>query len=93
LRGDDKIIPLYVCNKPDMVRFPDRIGLKHRFHLDRSGGLVWGIDGSKANEGIDAGVYSYGTRKRLTSVFGSTPWYFRLMCMLFRLVQQNIDRD
>jgi len=87
------MIPLYVYNKPDMVRFPDRIGLKHRFHLDRSGGLVWCTDGSKANEGIGAGGYSYGTRKRLTLVFGSMPWYSRLMCMPFRHMQQNIDRD
>jgi hypothetical protein len=83
------MIPLYVCNKPDMVRFPDRIGLKHRFHLNRSGGLVWCTDGSKAN----AGVYSYGIRMRLSLVFGSMPWYSRLMYMPFRLVQQNIDRD
>jgi len=87
------MIPLYVCNKTDMVRFPDRIGLKRSFHLDRSGGLVWCTDDSKANEGISAGVCSYGTRKRLTSVFGSMPWYSRLMCMPFRHVQQNVDRD
>ena len=67
------MIPMYVCKKPDMVRIPDRIGLKHRFHLDRSGGLVWCTDVSKANESIGDGVYSYGIRKRLTSVFGSTP--------------------
>jgi len=87
------MIPLCVCNKPDIVRFPDRIGLKNMSHLNRSGGLVWCVDGSKANEGIGAGVYSYGTRKRLSLVFGSTPWYSRLMCMPFRLVQLNIDRD
>jgi hypothetical protein len=69
------------------MRFPDGMGLKHKFYLDISGGLVWYTDGSKANEGIGAGVYKYGTRKKLTLVFGSMPRYPRLMCMPLRYVQ------
>jgi hypothetical protein len=46
-----------------MVRFPDKCEQQFGLNSDNKGGLVWHTDGSKTNEGIAAGVYSWGSRR------------------------------
>jgi hypothetical protein len=48
-----------------MARFPDRREWENGFQLERNGKLIWHMDGYKTNEGTEAGVYEYGSGKRL----------------------------
>jgi hypothetical protein len=68
--GPDKMIPRHVYDKPFMIIFPDRSQWKEGFQPDRKGGLIWYTDGSKTNKGTGAGVYCYGTRRKLSFSLG-----------------------
>jgi hypothetical protein len=68
--GSDKMIPRHVYDKPFMNEFPDRSKWKDGLQPDRKGGLIWYTDGSKTNKGTGAGVYYYGTRRKLTFSLG-----------------------
>jgi hypothetical protein len=78
--GSDKMIPRNAYEKPFMIRIPDRSEWKEGFEPDRKGGLIWNTDGSKTNKGTGAGVYCYGTRRRLSSALGITQLYSRQKC-------------
>jgi hypothetical protein len=54
-----KMIPRYVFNKPFMVQFPDRGELESGFQPNLEHRF-------KTNEGNGAGVYGYGTRRKLS---------------------------
>jgi ribonuclease HI len=45
-------------------------GWKEAFQPDRKGGLIWYTDGSKTNKGTGAGVYCYGTGRKLSFSLG-----------------------
>jgi hypothetical protein len=65
--GSNKMMLRHVYDKHFMIRFPDRSGWKEGFQPDRRGGLIWFTDGSeKTNKGTEAGVYCYGTGRKLS---------------------------
>jgi ribonuclease HI len=63
LMGTDGMIPRYVFHKPFKVYLPSRHKWQNEFNPDNKGGLVWHMDGSKTNEGTDARVYKWGSRR------------------------------
>jgi ribonuclease HI len=75
--GADEIIPRHVYDGPFTVRFPDRNEWKDGFQPNRKGGLVWDTDDSKTNKGTGAGVYGYGTRKKLSLSLGKYTTLFQ----------------
>jgi hypothetical protein len=60
--GTDKMILTHVCNKLSMVIFPDRNDWESVFQPDRNVKMVW----FRENGGTWAGVYGYGTRRKLS---------------------------
>jgi hypothetical protein len=68
-----------------MVKFPDKCEWLNSFKPNIREGLVWYMDSSKSNEGIDAWVYRWGSRRRCSFSLGSTP-YSRLKYMPLRHV-------
>jgi ribonuclease HI len=60
------MIPRGVYDKPFTIRFPDRSEWKEVFQHNRKGGLIRYADGSKTNKGTGAGVYCYGTGRKLS---------------------------
>jgi hypothetical protein len=61
--GSDKMLPRYAYHKPFEVKFCDKFEWQNRFNPDNKGGLVWYMDGSKANKGTGAGMYRWGARR------------------------------
>ena len=64
---------------PFTVKFPDKCEWQNGFKPNTKGGLLWYVDRYKINEGIDAWVYRWGSRRHKFSL-GSTP-YSRLIYM------------
>jgi hypothetical protein len=58
--GSDKIIPRCEFHKKFTVTLPDRDEWNRGMVPLKKGGLMWYTDGSKINEGTEAGVYSHG---------------------------------
>jgi len=68
-----------------MVKFPDKCEWQNGFKPNIKGSLIWYMGRSKTNEGIDAWVCRWGSRRRHNFSLGSTP-YSRLKYMPFRHV-------
>jgi hypothetical protein len=69
--GSHKMIQRQVNDKALMIKISDRNEWKEGFQPDRKGGLIWYTDGSKTKkEGTGAGVYCYGTRRKLCFSLG-----------------------
>jgi hypothetical protein len=54
-----------------------RYGWIEGIKTDRKGGIIWYTDGSATSEGTGAGVYSYGTRQKLSFLFGQYTTVFQ----------------
>jgi hypothetical protein len=90
----NKMILRHVCDKPFMIRFPDRSEWKDGFQSNRKGGLIWHTDGSKTNKGTGAGVYGYGRRQKLSFSIGNYITVFRAEVYAIRVCAvENLDRD
>jgi hypothetical protein len=92
--GTDKMILRNVYEKPFTIRIPDRSEWKEGFEPDRKGGLIWYTDGSKTNKGTGAGVYCYGTRRRLSFSLGRYTTVFQAEVYATKAcADENIDRN
>jgi ribonuclease HI len=59
----------------------------------QKGGLIWYTEGSKANKGTGAGVYCYGTRRKLNFDFGQYTTIFQAEVHAIKAcAYENIDR-
>jgi ribonuclease HI len=77
-----------------MIRLPDRSEWKEGFEPGRKGGLIWYTDGSKTNKNTGAGVYRYGTRRRLSFSLGQYTTVFQTeMYAIKACTDENIDRN
>jgi ribonuclease HI len=92
--GFDKMIPRNVYKKPFTIRIPDRSAWKEGFEPDRKGGIIWYTDGSKTSNGTGAGVYCYGTRRRLSFSLGQYTTEFQAEVYAIKAcTDENIDRN
>jgi hypothetical protein len=92
--GTDKMIPRHVHDKPFKVRFPDRSEWKDGLQPDRKGRLIRYIDGSKVNYGTGAGVYGYGTKRKLSFSLGKYTTIFQAEVYAIKACAvENLDRD
>jgi hypothetical protein len=92
--GSDKMIPRNVYEKPFMIRLLDRSEWKEGFQADRKGGVIWYTDGSKTSKGTGAGVYCYGTRRRLSFSLGQYITVFHAEVYAIKAcADENIDRN
>jgi hypothetical protein len=90
--GSDKMILRHVCDKPFIVRLPERSEWKEGFEPDRKAGLIWFTDGSKTNNGTGAGVYCYGTRLKLNFSLGQYTTVFQAE-VIKACTDANMDRS
>jgi hypothetical protein len=89
--GTDKIILIYVCDKPFMVRFPDRSEWKDGFQLEEKQGSL--VHSSETNECIKAGMYGYDRRKRFSFSLGQYTTAFQAeVYALMACAVENIHR-
>jgi ribonuclease HI len=92
--GAHKIIPKYDYGKSFTVRFPDRFEWKHGLKNDREGELIWYTDGSKTSKGTRAGVYAYGTRRKLSVSLGQYITVFQAEVYVIKACMfENLDRN
>jgi hypothetical protein len=98
--GSDKMIRRHVCDKPFMIRFPDRSAWKKWFQPDRKGGLIWYTDGPppqkkrEGGESTGAGVYCHGTRRKLSFSLGQYTTVFQAEVYAIKACAvENLDRD
>jgi hypothetical protein len=75
--GIDKVIPRHAYDRPFTVGFPDRGEWKDMFQPNRKQGLIWYTDGSKTCKGTGAGVFGYGTRRKLSFSLGKYTTVFQ----------------
>jgi hypothetical protein len=68
--GTDKMTPRYSFHKPFAVRLPDRSQWDKGIIPLGKRGLTSYTDGSKMNEGANAGVYGQGMRQRFSFNLG-----------------------
>jgi hypothetical protein len=66
----DEMVPRYAYDKSLTFRFPDRCEWKDGLRTDRKGGLIWYTSGLKTSKSPGAGVYCYGTRRKLSFSLG-----------------------
>jgi hypothetical protein len=90
--GSDKMIPRNVYEKPFTITHPDRSEWKDGVLPDRKGGLIWYTDGFKTNKGTGAGVYCYGTRRRLSFSLGQYTTVFQAEVYAIKECEQE-NRD
>jgi hypothetical protein len=64
--SDKKISRRHVYDKPFTIRLPERSKWKEWFEPEGKGGLIWFTDGCKTIKGTGAGVYCYGTKRKLS---------------------------
>jgi hypothetical protein len=92
--GSDKMIPRHVYDKPFTIRFPDRGEWKEGFQPNRKEGLLWYTDGSKTSKGTGAGVYCYGTGRRLSFILGQYTTVFQAELYAIKACPvENLDRN
>jgi hypothetical protein len=74
-----------------MARFHDRSELQG-FQPKRKGGIIRYTDGSKTNEDTGAGVYGYGTRKKLSFSPEQYTTLFQARSACHQGMCSNLDR-
>jgi hypothetical protein len=94
LMGSDKMILRHVYDKPLTIRLPERSEWKEGFQPDGKGGLIWYADGPKTNKLTGAGVYCYGTGRKLSFSLGqyTTVLQAEVYAIKARTVE-NLDRN
>jgi hypothetical protein len=92
--GSDKMILRHVYDKPFMNRFYDRSEWKEGFQPNRKGGLIWYTDGSKTKKSTEAGVYCYGTGRKLSFSLGQYTMVFQAEVYAIKACAvEHLDRN
>jgi ribonuclease HI len=68
--------------------------MEERFEPDRKGGLILYTDSSKTNKGAGAGVYCYGTRRKLSFSLGQYTTIIQAEVYAIKACAvENLDRN
>jgi hypothetical protein len=87
-------IPRYAYDKSFAVRFRERSEWKVGSQSDGKGGLIWYTNGSKTNKSTEAGVYGYGSGRKLRSDLGKYARVFQAEVYIIKArAVENVDSE